>query len=173
MKEVSCQVFEMFLNDLRKRKQPAELLIEGTGLSLALLQNKRERIDWADLQAVMGNVNKIWSDEDIIQLGLDALKRVRWFTVIARLLFTSRDIYRWMSTDGKGPGAEMFSNIHPRATEHGPGRITIELSVEEGYTPCREAFLMAKGSFIGFPVLLGHQPAKVTMLETDRGARYE
>jgi signal transduction histidine kinase len=175
LREVSCRVFDFKLRALRKRGLSEEVLLRGTDLSLTKIKDKRERIDWADYVRIMNNARALWSEAELIALGGAFLDNpaVRWIASVARLLFTARDFYEWATRDGAGAADSLFSCIRTSFRELGPGRLELELRLVDGHAYCREFFLVTQGAFAAYPRVLGLPPARVKMLPTERGARYE
>ena len=165
----------MFFRALRRRKVMPERLAEGTGLSVEQLRNRHERIEWSEFLRIMQNVRSIWTREEIIDIGGAGLRSpvVRAFVVVARLLFSARDFYRWTAMAGSGVGNQMVSCITPSLVEHDASRLTITLTMTPGYAPSEEFFLTAQGGFTEMPRLLGLPPSRVEMKLTESAAIYE
>ncbi|MCU1281005.1 MAG: sensor histidine kinase/response regulator, partial [bacterium] len=90
-------------------------------------------------------------------------------TVVARLLFTVREFYLWISSS-----APVFTCIRGGPTEElGPNRMVISALLDEGYAPCREFSLITVGGFTQLPRLFGLPPATVVLTETPDGARFD
>ncbi len=174
MREVSCKVLDLFFVRLAKMNLRPDLLVEGTGLSLAHLKNKHERIDWAVFARIMRNAGKVWTPDQLVELGADFFRTpyMRPFALIARLLFSATDFYRWLFAKGNGVGNQTFSCVEPRLTELEPNVLQLELTVPPGYDPCPEFFLVSKGNFIGMPLVVGQKTAQVEMVFLPDGARY-
>lgn len=98
---------------------------------------------------------------------------IRPVSLVGRLLFEPKDFYLWFATPRKGGGNQLFTCIEPSSRDLGPRRIEVTLTTSDGYTPCREFFLVSKGTFTHLPRAVGKPPAKVTMRYTERGASYE
>ncbi|HEX4462585.1 MAG TPA: hypothetical protein VIA18_31630, partial [Polyangia bacterium] len=69
MREVSCRVFSMFFGPLAQRGIPAYRMTEGTSVKVARLRDKQERIDWSEMCAIMRNLGRIFSEDDLIEIG--------------------------------------------------------------------------------------------------------
>src|SRR5437867_12810407 len=123
MKEVSCRVFDAFLRDLQKKKLDPATLLVGTPYTPEHIRNKKERIEWSAFVQIMANGETVWSDADLVALGGAFLRSPALVpvAVIARLLFTALDFYRWASTP-QGGGNQMFSCIKSTLRETGPRR---------------------------------------------------
>jgi signal transduction histidine kinase len=176
LKEVSCQIFEMFFEELRTRKIPPERLLEGTALRLEHLHDRNERVSWSDFCAVMANARSIWTEDDeLVQLGIRSLKlpKMRWLRVVVRMLFSARDIYKWFMTPHRGAGNQMVSCILPSVEELDSGRIHLTLLMPDGFPVNREFFLVTMGSFIAVPTLLGLARAEVRLIHLPNGATFD
>src|SRR5262249_54459853 len=112
---------------------------------------------------------------ELVELGGASLRSpfLRPIAIIVRLLFTPAETYRWVLTEGKGAGNQLFTCIKPSYELVAPQHVRGELTLADGYPPCREFFLVVKGSFIESPRLVGLPPANVDMLATERSARYD
>src|SRR5229473_990826 len=172
-KEVSCKVLDLFFRELRKKGLVPERLASDTGLSVAQLRNKHERIDWATFLTFMSNVGKIWSEDELVQMGSSFFDTpyVRPFSVIARLLFSGPEFYAWVFSKN-GIGVQGFNCVEPNVERVNDQRIRLELKLRPGYAPCREFFFVAKGNFTGMPRVLGLPRAQVQMDLTSQGAIY-
>jgi len=175
MKEVSCRVLDLHFRKLAEQGHPAELMALGTPYDVAHLRNKNERIEWDVHAQIMKNLATVWSDEDFVAVGRSFFETpmLRPFSLVGRLLFDPRGFYRWFTKPLSGGGNQLFTCIEPTARDLGPRRLEITLTTSEGYTPCREFFLVSKGTFTHLPRALGKPPAEVVMRETERGASYE
>ncbi len=179
MKEVSVRILEMFFRELRKKRLPPEVLVEGVGYPVAHFENKHERIEWDAFVRMMENAQRIWTEDEIVEMGgawIDSpfLQHTR---LIAGALFTPKQFYRWLASDTKpsrlGASVQMFTCITTTYQELDARRLRLEVRIDEGYAPCRAFFLLSKGGFRDIPRLLGKGRAAVDMLETERGAIFD
>jgi signal transduction histidine kinase len=171
MKEVACSVTAPLIKEFRKQGLPAAALAEGTGYGIAHLENKHERIEWRSFLQLVANARRHWGDDDFKAYGASFMKSpiIRSFTVVARLLFTVREFYLWISSS-----APVFTCIHGGPTEElGPNRMVISALLDEGYTPCREFSLITVGGFTELPRLFGLPAATVVLHEMPDGARFD
>src|SRR5687768_893567 len=108
MKEVSCRVLDIFFRDLKRRRLSPQLLAIGSGYSVDHLRNKNERIEWASFVRIMTNASQIWSKEDCIRLGGAFFQNplMRPFSLIARILFTPKAFYFWVTKKREGMGPQ-------------------------------------------------------------------
>ncbi|HYV46312.1 MAG TPA: response regulator, partial [Myxococcaceae bacterium] len=174
MKEVSCQVLDIFFRRLKREKRPLELFAEGSGYSVSYLRNKRERVEWAAFVILMRNVRQLWSPEEQEALGAEHFRTpyMAPFAAVARLAFSAMDFYRWVFMKDTGVGNQGFSCIDAHFEELGPHKVLLEMRLKPGYEPCPEFFRVSKGSFAGLPEVLGLPPARVEMETLENGARY-
>jgi signal transduction histidine kinase len=171
MKEVACSVTAPLIKEFRKQRLPAAELADGTGYTLAHLENKHERIEWRAFLQLIANARRHWSDDNFKAYGASFMKSpiIRSFTVVARLLFTVREFYLWIANS-----APVFTCIRGGPTEElGPNRMVISALLDEGYAPCREFSLITVGGFTELPRLFGLPPAAVVLEETPFGARFD
>lgn len=175
MKEVSCRVLDLHFRKLEEQGHPPELMARETPYDIAHLRDKNERIEWDVHSQIMRNLATVWSEDDFVDVGRSFFENpmIRPVSLVGRLLFEPRDFYWWFAKPRKGGGNQLFTCIEPSVRELGPGRIEITLTTSDGYTPCREFFIVSKGTFTQLPRAVGKPPAKVTMRETERGAVYE
>ena len=175
MNEVSCKVFEILIEPLAAKRVSVEDLVEGTGVSPARLRDKKERIDWADYVAIMRNVRPHFSDEEYRELGRSYMRSpgLRFAFVIARLVFSPLDIYRWFNKPREGVGNQMFTCIVPSHHEPAPNQIVLELTLPDGYEVCWDFFLISSGNMEELPRLFGLPRAKLELSQIPRGARME
>jgi hypothetical protein len=113
MNEVSCKVFQILFRPLKAKRVALEELVAGTDVPVAKLLNRKERIDWSDYVTIMRNVRPHFTDEEYVELGRAWMRSpgVRFAFVIARLLFSPMDFYRWMNKPKDGVGNQMFTCI--------------------------------------------------------------
>ena len=163
-------MLDLFFVEAGRCHLSEDFLAAGTGYSLAALRNKNERIEWGSYLRFVANARTVWGDDDFIRLGGSFTKSplMRPFGVIARLLFETKELYRWIST-----GGGMFTNMKTEFVDVGDQRLVVHVSIEEGYPNCPEFFLLTKGGFIELPTMLGFAPSQVEMKLSERGARYE
>lgn len=171
MKEVSSKVFDVKFRALQKKGIAPEALVEGTSTSLATLRNKHERIDWQAYVEIMANARKLFTDDEYVALGGAFFRSrvIQSFTVVARLLFTARDFYRWVNSPGRGVGHLMFSCIEASYQELDRSRIAVELTLPEELEVCWDFFVITTGTFIDMPRLLALPPAAVELTRIPRG----
>ncbi len=174
MNEVSCKNLGIFFKRARKDGiDPSELGV-GCGYDLDHLTNKHERIDWSAFVVFMANAGRIWTAEQLGEIGnaWGSSPLMRSISIVGRLLFSARELYRYMF-DPDGGGQQVFACISPVYQEHSPTSLTIELTVEPGFQECPQFFDVAYGGNAGMPRILGLPCAEVTMTRVPRGARYD
>lgn len=164
----------MFFRALPKKGLPPEALAKGVGVPLQRLRNKHERIDWAAFVVVMENAGGIWTNDELVKLGMSFFESpyMRPFSVIARLLFSATDFYRWVFVKSKGVGNQEFTCVEPHYEEIDPLNLVLEMRLAPGYAPCPQFFQVCKGNFTGMPKILGLPASIVEMELISNGARY-
>ena len=175
MREVSCRAIDPFLQAADRHGVPREKLAEGLSYSLAHLENRHEYVEWDTFRAFMANACRFWDDQTLTRIGAEGLREgagFRSFALIGRTLASPSGFYRWLLASG-GMGNQMFSNMIPKFRELGPGHFTLDLSLAPGYEPCPPFFRFAAGGFQAIPELLGLEAATVSMLDVERGARFD
>ena len=120
MKDVSCKVFELFFKSLKTKGVDPETIVEGTNVALATLYSKKERLDWSDFCAVMTNMRKHFTDEEYVDLGRRYMRipALRFAFVIARLLMSPMDLYRWFSKPREGLAIRSLRRDEVPASEY-------------------------------------------------------
>ncbi len=175
MNEVSCKVFEILASPLARKGVSIEDVVSGTRVDAATIRNKKQRIDWSDYVAVMRNIRPHFSDEEYREIGRSYMRTpgVRFAFVIARLVFSPMDIYRWFSKPREGVGNQMFTCIVPGHRELAGDKIELTLSLPEGFEMCRDFFLISAGNMEELPRLFGLPRADLKLTELPRGARMD
>lgn len=176
VKEVSCKVLAGVVREAERKKLGPNCLTEGTAYDLTHLRDPRERIDWQDFIQIMANARKIWTEEEMIDIGkrVAASRLFLSLALIARLLFTPKDFYFYLNKgNADGGGGMFFTNMTPTIRETGRNELEIELLTADGYSLCREFYLITLGAFTVVPALLGLPPAEITMSDVPRGMRYQ
>ncbi len=174
MNEVSTKVFGVFMRPLAAKGIAFDSIVADTAITPARLRNKKERIDWSEACVVLRNLRCHFSDDEFVEIGRSYLRSpgLRFAFVIARLLLSPMDFYRWFSKPRQGVGNQMFTCIKPTHREPAQNEIELDLELLEGYEMCWEFFLTSKGNVEELPRLLGLPRAKVTLTRIPRGGRY-
>ncbi|MGE3459457.1 MAG: ATP-binding protein [Kofleriaceae bacterium] len=174
MNEVSCKVLELFMRGLDAKGLPHDIMIQGTSLTLERLRNKKERIDWPDLVAVLKNLRHHFSDEEFRELGRSHLRSpgLTFVMTVARLMFSPMDFYRWFNKPREGVGNQLFTCIVPTHREPAPNEIELDLTLPEGFEVSWEFYVITSGNFEELPALLGLPRATVTLSRIPRGGRF-
>ena len=174
-REVSCRAVGIFFQKLEQQHLPPERLLRGVSYPLSFLLNKHERIDWTTFRTLMANAGKVWSDEVLVQIGRSWVQSpwARPFAVVARLLFTAGDFYRWAARPNTGGSNQLLSCLHMALDQIGPDHLLLEVMMRPGYEPCRELHLVSKGGLVATPGVLGLGDAVVHMEELASGVRYD
>jgi PAS domain S-box-containing protein len=173
-REVSCRGLEFFFRKVEEEGGAADTLLDGLSYSRSHLCDGHARIDWASECRLVRNFAHGRTDAELVDIGRE-LTQSRWirpFAAVGRLLFTSADLYRWNFDERGGLARRLFTCIHSRVRQIGPDHIEVETSMAPGYAPCRELFLIFRGSLISMPQTLGLKTADVEMTETAAGARF-
>jgi signal transduction histidine kinase len=174
MHEVSCRVFNIFVKPFAGRKLPLEVLVEGTDVTVKRLRDKHERVDWCDLLVMMKNLRKHFDEDDLAEIGRQYFRApaLRFLFVVARLLFTPLEFYRWANKPRDGAGNQIFTCIVPTQRELSDHELEVDLEVAKGYEVCWDFFLITRGNFEEMPRLLGYPAAHVTLTRLPRGGRF-
>src|SRR5688500_12869312 len=103
------------MKPLAQKGVSAASILAGAGVSLVQLRDKKERIDWAQFVAVMRNMRPHFTDEELVALGRAFMhsKALSFAFVVARLVFSPIDIYRWSNKPRDGLGNQMFTCVAP------------------------------------------------------------
>ncbi|MEO8548614.1 MAG: ATP-binding protein [Kofleriaceae bacterium] len=173
MNEVSGKTWGLFFPKLKEKGISDQQLVEGTRVDVARLRQPKDRMDWADYCDVMRNMRKLFTDEEYVELGREYLRQpaLKFVFVIARMLMSPLDFYRWFSKPREGVGNQMFTCIKPTHREISDTEIELDLMLPEGFEVCWDFFLISSGNMTEMPVLLGYAPAKVTLSRLEHGGR--
>lgn len=166
-REASCRVVGPLLEAAERRGVPRTRIADGTGCTLACLENPRERIPWKAFLTVLGNVGRLFTDDELIALGRTQLDRNvhRALLLPGRLLFSLRDIYFWGSGP-EGPVAQTLAAQHMTCVETSPGNLRHSVTIADGYGCVREFWLLRQGMLESVPRAFGLPFAKVTLTKT-------
>jgi signal transduction histidine kinase len=172
--EVSCKVFGVLVRPLAEKGIALADVVEGTQVGVARLLDKKERIDWADYLQIMRNVRRHFTDEEYIELGRSYMRTpgLRFAFVIARMLFSPMDLYRWFSKPGQGVGNQMFNCIIPSHKEIGDNEIELDLVMPDGMEPCWDFYVISIGNLEEIPRLFGLPRAEVHLTRIEQGGRF-
>ena len=175
LNEVSCRVLDMFFVALRQKDAPLSSLLEGVPYTIEHLRDKGERINWDAFLQVLYNARRILKDEDFISLGNVFLRSpaARPLSLVARLMFSPKEFYRWAYTPGKGAGSQLFSCIEPHFEELSGNVVRLSLELHDGYAPWPREFLLICVSILTeMSRFVGAGPARVETIETSRGCEF-
>jgi signal transduction histidine kinase len=175
LKEVACKAIGVFFRRAERDKVPLDRLLVGVDYSLEHLRNNHERIDWDAFVRFLDNASSIWKDEELERMGGAFVESpfFRPFAVIARLLFSPIDFYRYANSTGPGVGHQLFSCVKPLQREVERGRIILDLTLPPGYRQSRPYFIVSKGGLMAMPRILGLSPAEVEWHLIENGARFD
>ena len=170
MAEVSCRALGVLLKTARRRQVADAVLLDGVRYDLPYLRNTKHRIEWDAFVRILHNTRAVWSLQELSNLN-EAFMRSPFFSyvgVVARLLFSARDLFDWICKRSVGGGAQLFSNCVKPSYEHIGDDITvIRLEIQPPYTASPEFFWMTRGAFISMPRLVGAGDAAVDMTIDD------
>jgi signal transduction histidine kinase len=174
MREVATKVMHIWFRPLRDKHIPLERLVEGTDVSLATLRKRNERIDWAELCTMLGNVSQHFNEEECVEVGRSYFRSqgLRFAFVIGRVLLSPMGFYRFINKPRAGAGNQMFTCVVPTHKEISDSECTVELTLPDGFEVCWPFFLLSKGNFEEMPRLLGYPSANVELERIPRGGRY-
>lgn len=179
MKEVSCRVLDVHFRELKKRGIAPEVWLEGVSIPVTHLQNRHERIDWADFAQLMTNLQRIWTTEEIEAQGATWIDSpfLRYARLLASSVFTPKEFYRWLAkgtTKGKkGGGSQMHACTSTEFKDLGPERLRLEVKIDEGYAISPEFFLLCKGGFRVVPRMFGKADATIQLVPIERGMAFD
>lgn len=172
-REASCRVIGPLLEAAEKKGTPRARIAEGTGCALARLENPRERIPWTAFLTVLGNVGRLFSDDELVALGRTQLDRNvhRALLLPGRLLFSLRDIYFWGSGPD-GPVAQTLAAQKMECVETTPGHLRHSVTIDADYGCTREFWLLRQGMLESVPRAFGLPFAKVKLTKTSETSGY-
>src|SRR5258706_12763152 len=169
MNEVSCKVTLELFKELRRTGVSVDEIVADLPYGIDHLNNKHERIDWEAFLLMIERLKRHWRPEDFVRFGAIFVRApvTRPFVIIARLMFTVRELYLWVAKSTTGGGAQMFTCVLPGgARDLAPDRLEIVARMQPGYRFMEEYFMMTKGGFEELPRILGFRPAVVQMFPT-------
>ena len=165
MRDVSCRTLGVVLKEARRRGLPDDLLVAGTPYDLAYLRNSKNHVEWSEWCQILRNARQFLSLEQMSDLNESFFRSS--FTavgVIARMLFTSRDLFDWICKRQVGGGAQLFGTAVKPSYEHVGSDVTvIRLEIQEPQEVSPEFFWMTRGPFKAMPRLVGAGDADVDM----------
>lgn len=175
MNEVACRALEIVVNAARQKGIADDEVVASSGVSYERLRHRKERIDWSQFCAIMRNLRAHITDDEYVELGRKYMRsrNMRFAFVIARLVFSPLDIYRWFSKPRAGVGNQMFNCVVPNHRELSATEIVLELTLPEEYEVCWEFFVISSGNMEELPCLFGLPRAKLLLTRIARGARME
>ena len=96
-KEVIARPLGFFFREFERLGLSTDLLMADISLTREELTSRHGRIDWDTMRIMMRNVGRVWDDEELIDAGkrLNSSAWIRPFALVARLLFSADELYRW------------------------------------------------------------------------------
>ena len=166
MRQVSCRSLGVILKAAKRRGMADTVLTSGTSYDVPYLRDTKHHIEWEAFCQILRNARTVWSLQELQDLN-ESFTRSPVFSsvgVIARILFTARDLFAWMQKRDVGGGAQLFGDCVKPSYEHiGSDTTIIRLEIGEPYEISEAFFWMTRGAFIGIPRLVGAGTAKVDM----------
>jgi len=163
----------VLFRECRRRKLPPEFLVEGISYDLSHLKDPHEWVSWADWVRVIANSRAVFSESDFERLGADTFRApvFRIITVIARLLYTTNEFYRWAYSEDAPK--RVFRSATTKFVELKKNRVAIEVTLPADYPQCPELFFLTRGGLMQVPCVYGLAAADVHMTEIPNGMRYD
>lgn len=175
MADVSCRALGVLLKNARRQQIADTILLDGVRHDIAYLRNTKNRVEWAEFCRILRNTRAVWSLQELSDLN-EAFMRSPFFSyvgVVARLLFSARDLFDWICKRSVGGGAQLFGTAVKPAYEHIGDDITvIRLEIQPPHVVSPEFFWMTRGAFIAMPRLVGAGDAHVDMVIDERVGSY-
>jgi len=165
---VSCFALQYVFLELERRGDPIESIIRDLPYPLEHLRDPDQRVDWKTFCVVAERVESLFDEQGMIELGerANTSPLVRWMTIVARVLFTPTEYYRFALREF----CRKFACIESSLQTKQPGWLRCHLYMREGYEPSPPLFTALRGAFTMMPRLLGLGRATVTCELTASGA---
>ncbi len=173
-KDVTCRIIIPLLEVIEKRGIPYDVWHKDLSYNAAHLCNKQERIEWQVYYQLLQNLRTILTDDDFEAIGRDWARNplYRPWAIMTRLFFTTNKNSQWVQNIVQKTGHHFFSNINYYVREFSQTGFSVELELQDGYSFCREHFLIVKGAMSEVPFLGGRLQIAVTLEWTRNGAIY-
>jgi signal transduction histidine kinase/DNA-binding response OmpR family regulator len=174
MDEVSVDTaIKLFIKKCDNEGPPFEELLIGVPYSETDLRFNRKRIDWEGFIPFMQNVGRIWSIEQLEEIGRDYARSyvARAASIVGKILFSPKDFYKWACTKGHAPST--FTCVASKFIDMGKNRLQIILWMKDGYQPCKEFFYINTGVFSEAPKMIGYPESSVSMRLEGNSAVYD
>jgi signal transduction histidine kinase len=170
MRDVSCRTLAVVLKAARRRQLPDAVLVADTAYEIEYLRDPKNHVEWSAWCQILHNAREVWSLEELSKLNESFMRSA--FTavgVIARLLFTSRDLFDWICKRQVGGGAQLFGTVVKPSYEHvGTDVTVIRLEILDPHEVSEEFFWMTHGAFVAMPRLVGAGDAEVELTRDGR-----
>jgi hypothetical protein len=113
--EISCRMLGLLFDELPKKGLSPDILSDWSGYPIKHLRDKHEFISWSRYGKIMENVEKIWNDDELEEMGVRWVKQgaLKPFMIIGRLLYTPKGFFRWITNPKIGPGRNMTKSLIP------------------------------------------------------------
>lgn len=174
MDEVSVDTgIKLFIKKCDNEGPPFKELLVGVPYSETDLRFNRKRIDWEGFIPFMQNVGRIWSTEQLEEIGRDYARSyvTRAASIVGKILFSPKDFYKWACTKGHAPST--FTCVASKFIDMGKNRLQIILWMKDGYQPCKEFFYINTGVFSEAPKMIGYPESSVSMRLEGNSAVYD
>ena len=170
-REVSCFALQYVFLELERRGLPVDLFARDLPYGLDHLRDPRQRVDWDTFSIFASRCEELWDEAALFDLCERASRSplVRWMTLVARVLFTPTEYYRFALREFCRKFACIESSLH----EIEPGWLRCHFYMREGYPPCVPLFTALRGGFTMMPTMLGMPRGEVTCEILSSGAVYD
>ncbi|MBM4362796.1 MAG: hypothetical protein FJ104_08955, partial [Deltaproteobacteria bacterium] len=161
MREVSTRAFASFTEPLRELGRTEAELIAGTRLSLAVVRDPTERVDWEDWAKLCDRFAAwVGSDAELERWGRRSATSgmVTPIRNVIGAIVSVDQVYlaatRWFAP-------VLYRSHRFRLERAGPRRVVMTIELLPGYRGCRAWFVMARGALAAAPTLIGAPEARV------------
>jgi signal transduction histidine kinase len=171
--DVACRSLEAFVVDAQRRGIPPEEFVKGVDVPVDALRDPKHRIGWSNFVRILDNVARYYPPSELERLGGAYVRSpfARSFALVARLLFTARDFYRWIYSPNS-PAYDIFACITSSCMERSESEVTITLTLRSGLEPSMPFNYISRGAIVELPRLVAEPPAHVQMEPLPNGVRY-
>ena len=172
---VSCQPLGGLFETVERRGLDARVLVGDTTRTIGFLSDRRNRVHWHELRAIVEHLSDHYDDDEIVDIGrrLVHTEAQRPFGLIARYFLSVESFYRAVFSANSGWGRPMFPCLDSTFVQLDDDVFEATLTIHDGFEPSHAFDLITKGNIIGMPEVLGSAPAEVRMDTTGRTVRFE
>lgn len=164
-KEVSCYVYKGVMDVSEERGARREDLMEDLPVSYGTLTSGSEWMDWESNRLLMRNVGRVFSDDEIFEIGTELYGRgtfvSRVFPYVVAYLRSTTEMFHWSMDSETGAQHSGITCTKTSVIDVSEGHVIIDMRLKSGYRNSPPYNVMLGGVLASFPTFLSRPAAEI------------